>query len=402
MKEVTMLIEIGVLVLLALGVSLYITYMTTRHRILPGCRGDEKCNAVLTSRWERWGPTSVGALGIGSYTVLFVATVVAGIRKMQRFSVLAWSLMVIQSLIGIGFVVWLIALQWFVLHHFCMYCLTANFLGVAAFALVLYQAPVWKIIRYSFAKLGGLASVALAGMIAVHILVVPNSILVEAADTLDTKKSSAEIFSGGNFQIGKKPESRIIWLLNDTLQFDLYKVPVTGPRDAHYVILDLSDYNCPACRGLHRKMKQYEKDNGIIFAVVHLPVLMNKDCNPTVKRTAARFRNSCEYARYSLAVNKADPDTFEQYNDYLMTGGWVPPLEEARTKAEELVGAAAFNEALKDPAIEQWMNDGLQLYQYIKGKSIPKLITKDSVISYSGGSKAAFKIMFDKALGIAP
>jgi len=400
MKEESMLAIIGTLVLLALIVSLYITYMTTYHRVLPGCCGDETCNAVLASRWERWGPTSVGVLGIVGYLGLMAGILFASLKKWHCFSLYAWSFMVIQSLIGIGFVMWLIILQWVVLHHFCVYCLTANLLGVSAFILVIIEAPVWKKIRYSLPKLGGLASVGLSSIIAIHILIVPNSMVVQAADEMDFEETSAQVFSGGNFQIAHKAPSRIVWLLNDTLKFDLYKVPVTGPRDAAYVILDLSDYNCPSCRGLAHKMQQYKEDYGIIFAVVHLPVLMNVDCNPTIKRTTPKFRDSCDYARYSLAVNKADPDKFETYNDYLMEGGWPPALKEARAKAEALVGADAFAVALSDPAIKQWMNDGMQLYQYVNGKSIPKIITRDSVISYSGGSKAAFKEMFDKALGL--
>ena len=43
----------------------------------------------------------------------------------------------------------------------------------------------------------------------------------------------------------------------------------------------------------------------------------------------------------------------------------------------------------------------MSIHRYIKAKTLPKLITKDRLISYTGGSKAAFDAMIEDALGIS-
>jgi len=384
---------------LALIVSLYIYYMVSAHQILPGCSG-ENCDAVLQSRWQRWGWVSVADLGIGGYLVMAACSLCLslGICSAWRFPL--WMVLVLQSMVGAGFVVWLMLLQWVVLHHFCKYCLLAHIFGLLAYLLVWIHTPVWKRIRYAGLKFSSAAATILAFLIGVHILFVPDQIVVAAADHAALTVDEQQSMSSSTMRFGKPAQSRSVALLDDALNFDLYKVPITGDYNAKYVVLDLFDYACPSCRNLHHKLDEFIRENNISLAVVCLPAPMNPDCNPHVKRAPKGFQHSCAYARFALAVNQADPKQFAAYNDFLMTGGWPPSVEKARARAEELVGAEAFADALESDAVKQWIEDGINIYQYIKGKSLPKLITAHDVISYSGGSKAGFRKIMFKALDL--
>jgi uncharacterized membrane protein/protein-disulfide isomerase len=386
----------------ALAISLYIMTRVDAQRPLPGC-GSGGCGEVLNSRWQRWGVLSVATLGVGGYIALMVGIVATTIPQLKPLHTLAWRLMVIEGLAGIGFVVWLVCLQWLVIRHFCMFCLSSHAFGISAYALVIWKAPVWQTLPHPRLRLGGSAGAIVAILVAVHILAVPEMMAVEAADTLELADPGAsEAMAGGMMQFGPKAKSRTVQLLNDSLTFDLYKVPVLGDRDAKYVLLELSDYKCPSCRKLHSRMHQYLEQHKTDLAIVYLPAPMNSECNPNIKYTPQGFEDSHTLARYSMAVNKADSTKFEAFHHYLMNGSRRLTIEDARKEAEALVGSEAFDTALKDKVIDEWIATGVGVQGYIKATTIPKLITGTQVISYSGGSKGGFAVMMKKALGTEP
>ena len=383
---------------IALAIAFYIMLRVGAHRPLPGC-GNGTCNAVLNSRWERWGGFSVAMLGIGGYIALMVGIMATAIPHLRPLHTLAFNLMVIEALTGIGFMIWLICLQWLVIRHFCIFCLSSHVFGMLAYALVIGKSPIWKSRPHARLRVGSAAGMIVTILIAVHILVVPEMMAVESAEDMAlADPATASAHAGDVMQFGKKQKSRTVQLLNESLTFDLYKVPVLGNREAKHVLLELSDYCCPSCRKLHTRMHAYLETPGTDLAIVYLPAPMDSDCNPNIKRTPKGFKDSAALARYSMAVNKADPAQFEPFHNFLMTGGWHPSVKDARAKAESLVGREAFKAALADNAVNEWIATGVGVQTYIKATTIPKLITRSQVISYSGGSKAGFEKLMKRAL----
>ena len=382
---------------IALAVSIYIILAVKAHDTLYGCGGQD-CGAVLEGRWERWGSFSVATLGVGGYLALMAGSAITAVTRLRGFHTAIWSLMAVEGIVGLGFIMWLICLQWLVIKHFCLFCLSSHLFGAMAYVLAVKEAPVWQRHRV---MVGGSASAILAFMIAVHVLLVPDMMHVQASEDVEFADLGEEDSSSGVIRFGKPKEaSRTVHLLDDALTFDLYKVPVLGPHDAEHVMLELSDYCCYSCRKLHFRMHQFREEYDLDIAIVHLPVPMNPKCNSNIKRAPKGFENACVYARYGMAVNKADSDKFEEYHNFMMQGRWPPSLKEARDQAESLVGRDEFEEALKDGAVDEWIATGVSVQRYTKSKTIPRLITKDQVISYSGGSKAGFARMLQKALGI--
>jgi len=276
--------------------------------------------------------------------------------------------------------------------------MSSHFFGIIAYVITITKVPVWSHYRHAKLMVGGTAFTSLAFMISVHIFVVPNIHAAEDANNIEY----AEHTAGGMIQFGKPAQkSRIVHLLDGKIPVDLYKMPLLGSHDAQHVILELSDYCCPSCRKLHSRMKQFREIYDIDFAIVYLSAPMNSECNSNVKKTPKGFENACTYAEFSMAVNKADSSKFEKFHDYMMEGLTPPSVKESRQKAETLVGIKAFEEALKSPKVNDWIATGVGAQHYIKAKTIPRIITKTQVISYSGGSKSGFANLMKRVLGVS-
>ena len=147
-------------------------------------------------------------------------------------------------------------------------------------------------------------------------------------------------------------------------------------------------------------MLDFKKTHPGKIAVVPLNVPMEKRCNPNIKHTQAMFKDACTYAEYAMAVCAADREKFPAYHDWLMKGGFPPSVKKAREKAEELVGREAFEKALTHPSVQEWIESGIAVHQFLKAKSIPKLIVKNTVISSSGVSSKKLFRSLEEALGL--
>ncbi len=388
----------------ALLLSVYMVWQGgPQHGHLPGCSGGSQCDAVLGSRWARWSRFPVAVLGVGCYLGMTGLSLLAGVKKLQSHAANLWGMMVMLSLTGLVFVAWLTGLQWLALKHFCLYCMTAHLFGFTAFYLVLRYAPVWRTMPRAPLRLGVPAGILSALLIGSHVLLTPGIVSVEAAEEMQFAETDDSSFSGGSIRLGRKPTPRIVHLLDGNLTFNLEEVPLIGPADAPHVIVDLFDYPCPSCRELHGILQEFRKKHPGRIAVVPLPVPMNRDCNPNVKRTLPTFNDSCDYARYSMAVRQAAPEKFEEYHEWLLTGGWPPPVDKARERAESLVGGKEkLASLLEEEAGEHWIRDGINIYRFIQARSIPRLIVGDTVITYGSGSKRKLLGELEERLGISP
>lgn len=340
------------------------------HSVLPGCSGDDACNLVTGGRWALLAGIPVAALGLTGYAGLMVMSLLTRIRMPDRGRVGLWSAMATSSLIGLGFIAWLIFLQWAVIKHFCIYCLTTHLFGATAFVSILYFVPVWHAFPKARMRIGGVSATALSVMIALHVLVVPDLTVAQEATSFD--RAAAETGGSGGIQFGKKRSSRTIDFMDGNLSLDIYTLPIIGSRDAEHVVIELFDYTCPSCRKVSAKLEAFAALYAGQLAVVTIPVPMDTECNPNVKRTISQFQNACAYARIGMAVYQADPNHFPAFHHWMMEGGKIPSVGAAREKAVALIGEAALAGALKEPAIEQWIGDGINIYGFIQGKRFPR------------------------------
>ncbi len=130
--------------LVAMGVSGYLAYSALTKAKIAGCSGGLvfDCGSVLTSKWSLWNGVPVSLLAFVTY-VLLVGSLFVGSNR--RFSGTArqigWSLVTVLGFMAGLAALWFIALQAFVLKHFCTYCLTAHACGLMIAASLVWRRP---------------------------------------------------------------------------------------------------------------------------------------------------------------------------------------------------------------------------------------------------------------------
>jgi hypothetical protein len=72
---------------------------------------------------------------------------------------------------------------------------------------------------------------------------------------------------------------------------------------------------------------------------------------------------ACDYAKLGLAVWRAKPDAFREFDDWLFQPLQVTPLDQARQHAASLVGTGKLERALSDEWITRQIHTNGYLYQ---------------------------------------
>jgi hypothetical protein len=108
---------------------------------------------------------------------------------------------------------------------------------------------------------------------------------------------------------------------------------------------------------------------------------MDVQCNRFVRRTAPENRDACIYARYALAVFRAAPQSFAEFDAWLFAPFRPPPLEQLYERAEQLAGRRPLADALADPWLAKRLAEAVAIYEALGKGQIPKLLLPRAFIS---------------------
>lgn len=107
-------------------------YLTAEHGKIVPCSVVQGCEKVLSSSYaEIYGvPTAI--FGIIAYAIVFILAIftIFGLRG-------TWTLLSLHNFIMVGFTLWLLYLQAFIIEAFCMYCLLSAFFTFSIFLLLI-------------------------------------------------------------------------------------------------------------------------------------------------------------------------------------------------------------------------------------------------------------------------
>ncbi len=154
-------------------------------------------------------------------------------------------------------------------------------------------------------------------------------------------------------------ESRIIRPADSGAALRLADIPHLGTLAAPYAVVSFFDYTSSDSRANERALLNLRERFG--SQVVHVPVLypLDPECNPKVTSDmVASDAGSCAYARLSLAVWLAAPESFAAFHESLVAAPrrqQMPTVEDAQATAAVLVGQENLDRALKDPRVEQML-----------------------------------------------
>lgn len=156
------LFALAIPMLIALGISGYLSYVSITASEIAGCSGGKlfDCAHVIYSKWSKVFGFPVSGLAVLTYVGMITALAVASI---ERFSAsireFAWTavtgLAIAAALAGLYF----IFLQVFVLEHLCPWCLGAHACGLLIAVSVLFCKA-----RPALGRLSAVSSLAAAGL----------------------------------------------------------------------------------------------------------------------------------------------------------------------------------------------------------------------------------------------
>jgi protein-disulfide isomerase len=146
------------------------------------------------------------------------------------------------------------------------------------------------------------------------------------------------------------------------------------------VIVKLFDYTCKHCRKLHRQLEEACQRYGGQLAIVVLPVPLNSGCNEYIDYNHPDHKLACEYAKLAMAVWRLAPEKFPTFHKWLMGTDPLPPLSEARSRAEEYADAEALKRAEGDDAVGKLLKQAILLFKRCGAGAIPKLILGDKAV----------------------
>src|SRR5687768_17819817 len=102
---------IRLLLLVALGVSIYLAYVGFTGSAVAGCGPDSGCDKVLQSRWSRWFGIPVSAFSVLVYGALFAATFRFNRKAEPATQRTAWRFIIPLSVLCVLSVLYFASLQ---------------------------------------------------------------------------------------------------------------------------------------------------------------------------------------------------------------------------------------------------------------------------------------------------
>lgn len=363
----------GLLAVAAL-VSCYLLSVSWTGGGLAGCGPESSCHKVLTSRWAYWFGVPVGLLALPAYGgMLLVSFVVTATTSPARRTAARTLLTVLAIIVG-GSALWFVGLQVLVLRSVCPYCMAAHGCGLAAAAIVLFKIPgalpskeVRSPERQHPASPWRNAAIGLGGV----------ALLIAGQVTYKPKRNAITQLAGGgvtgmplaptnrpaNNAAASRVSPRTISLHDGQVVLNLDELPLIGSPDAPHAMVSLFDYTCHHCREMHEHLLQAHAVFSNQLAIVCLPMPLDANCNPAIKRTPEAHIGACEYARLGLAVWRAEPAAFNRFDSWLFGQRSVPSLLETKQQAEQLVGREALQNALADEWVNRQIERNVALYQ---------------------------------------
>jgi hypothetical protein len=334
------------------------------------------------------------------------------------------------SILAAGAAVWFTALQAVVIRRLCPYCLLTHGLAALAAWLGLREVqPGQGLFIYAMFVLTGFVLAQVVWAPTLHRIervaelgkTSPGELTTE--NTAGAEKEEAEtkdIATEGKEHKGDAdagvpgadhrpapapatppPPVRRLSVVGGRISLSCHLWPLLGNPQARHIIIDMFDYTCHYCRDLHQYLLRAVAERNGELAILLMPLPLDANCNPRMVRTPAEHVNACIYARQALAVFRAAPQSFMEFDQWLLETPKPPPLAEMLARAEQLAGGAGAQglaAALADPWLAKRMGEALAIYDSAGRGQLPKLLLPRSIVSGPVYSHQALTKILDAEL----
>lgn len=436
------LVWVRALLLIATMGAGYLAWVSFYNGPVAGCGPESACNKVLQSRWAYWLDFPVSLPAVLVYLALMGATFLLQKRPEPDDQRGSWVAIISLSVIVAGAALWFVGLQAFVIKAFCKFCMTAHACGFTAALICLRNipwaedptTPMWS---SGSGKRGvprsailPLITIGLAGVVVLaggqllfqkerNVVKVlkpaANPVINTSPPTQESNSTDywAQAVQQLSQSASQKPTpnprrmaTNLLSLYGDEFALNLDELPTIGSPGASNIIVYLFDYTCAHCRQLHPILVETQRRYGDQLAIVCLPTPLSALCNPFLPARARSVPNACEYAQLSLAVWRADRQSWRQFDDWLFNSEKPPPVQEVRDYAAQLVGTIGLESALVDPWIQQQIKTDSRLLhtnsRVFDSVAMPQLIMGDAVSSGPLNSVQHLQLLLGRYLGLNP
>jgi uncharacterized membrane protein len=419
----------------------YLAWVAIHNGPVAGCGPESGCDKVLHSRWAYWldVPVSVPALLV--YLALLGATILLQKRPTPDDERGSWAAMIALAVIVAGAALWFVGLQVFVIKAYCKFCMTAHACGLTAAILCLKHipratdpdTPMWStgsgkrgvpgsgVFLLSLIGLAGVVVLAGGQLLVQKKLNVVKDLrpgvgqgakgVVAASSPKGTDYLAQAAAVAAQAPQPMSPNvhlvsPRLLSVYSNSFLLKLDEVPMMGSPDASNVIVSLFDYTCPHCRSLHPILLETQRLFGNRLGIVCLPMPISTNCNPFMPPSIHSVPNACEYVRLGLAVWRAKPAAFHQFDDWMFSTDPLVGVDQAKEYAAQLVGAKKLQAALADSWVAQQLVMDCRLHSTnwtVSGSpAMPQLVLGDAVSSGPLNSVQHLMILLNHFLGLTP
>jgi uncharacterized membrane protein len=118
------------------------TYLTIAHYTSPdvlACGSSGSCEAVTTSAQATFLGIPVAVLGLLWFVAMAVLCLPVAWRSPSR---LVHLVRLLGAIAGVGFVLWLVYAELFIIGAICLWCTVAHVLAFGLFVIVVWTAPL--------------------------------------------------------------------------------------------------------------------------------------------------------------------------------------------------------------------------------------------------------------------
>ena len=259
------------------------------------------------------------------------------------------------SLLVLAAALWFLLVQRLVIHAWCKYCLATH--ASAALGACLLLNVIVR--RRPQGQAAGLIPVS-RRTVGLNVCGAMVGLAILVVGQVAVKK---RLYAVTHLSRQPGAVSQRVLLHEGRFRLDPKELPVLGSAGATNFIVSVFDYTCTHCRALHPLLQTAAEKYSDRLGIITLPMPLDAACNPLILVTASANRDACEYAKLALAVWRAKPEAFRQFDDWLFAGTAPPPLDSVRTNAETIVGKDALQRALTSSWVTRQLQTDIALYQ---------------------------------------
>lgn len=279
------------------------------------------CGNVLASRYAQW--FGIPLTGVGTINYLLLLVVSAALVRTVSLSTrrILWTAGLLLSGLGTLCGVWLVIVQAFILHRYCLLCDLTHACGLVSLLVLLAYRPV----EVPRAYRDGAGAVALAGTLLLvlgQLLFRPQIAPTEVVIAPSTQPTTTGALSTQPSTRTQPPAFAVIPAVRPANAFDLTdaagtvfatldmdKEIILGDPTADRTVVAFTDFACPECRQEFGHVEQVFRKHPGWFRLVILLYPRHKDCNAYTNR---ELEHACEVARAAAAIRKYAPEHYQQ------------------------------------------------------------------------------------------